>query len=109
MGCWLGRVWVENYQIVEKSGEKVKIKLKEKLELFQGETAFISPGEEGIHRIDWQKGEMAVTLGAYSRLIRNRDYILGYELETGRTWKIYHPVRIHRLWADKLLKSLKGD
>jgi len=109
LGCWLGRVWVENYQVVEKTGDKVKIQLKEKIKLTLGKTALIKAGEEGIHRISWEPGEMAVTLGAYSRVESGRNYILGYELESGRTWKIYHPSRIQRLWAKKLLAFLEQD
>ncbi len=109
LGCWLGRVWVENYQVVEKTGDKVKIQLKEKIELTPGKTALIKAGEEGIHRVSWEPGEMAVTLGAYSRVDSGRNYILGYELESGKTFKIYHPSRIQRLWAKRLLAFLEQD
>ncbi len=108
LGCWLGKVWVENYELIEERNDYAKLKLKEKLELNVGDMTVIRAGKEGIHKVMWNKGEMAITLGAYSRIIHHKNYITAYDPVNQKRWKIYFPYRIQREWANALLKILEG-
>jgi predicted metal-dependent enzyme (double-stranded beta helix superfamily) len=106
---WWGDVSVENYNRVDTDGgeETAKLQLRDKLILKPGQTTMVRPFAEGIHRVTCAKNcDMALSLSVYAKKIGERGYLLKYDLETKKVYRVYHRSRRRKEWAKEMLSKM---
>ena len=80
----------------------------ERLKLQPSETAFTLPLDKGIHKVGNPTTETMVSLSLYGNAIP-RGYINGFEIETGRVYRILPPKTRKKLLAMQALPGLDGS
>jgi len=75
--------------------------------LSPGETTYVLPLNEGIHRMEAQGGVTGLTLHTYGKPIRT-GFIQGFNWHNGKVYKLY-PMAVHRqVVAIKALQAIGG-
>jgi predicted metal-dependent enzyme (double-stranded beta helix superfamily) len=109
LASWWGNLLVENYLRVdpEAGEERASLRLKEKLVLPPGKTALVRPLNDGIHRVTCE-GEIALSISVYARRVADRGYILRFDPETKKVYRVYHRSRRRKEWARQLLEKINA-
>jgi len=108
---WWGKVSVESYLRVNKDAleEDAVLQLKSKQILEVCQTSLVKPyTEDGIHRVCCGEGEIALSLSVYGRRILGREYILRYDLEKKKAYRVYHRSWRRKAWAQKMLEKISA-
>lgn len=85
-----------------------ELEIKSEAILHPGETTWVLPLNEGIHRMEAVGDTTGLTLHTYGRPVRT-GFIYGFMRQSNGAYKLY-PMRIHRqILAIKALESIGGD
>ncbi len=85
-----------------------ELEIKSEAVLHPGETTWVLPLNEGIHRMEAVGDTTGLTLHTYGRPIRT-GFIYGFTRQSKGAYKLY-PMRIHRqILTVKALESIGGD
>jgi len=112
-GSW-GIIGTHTNQIKEKKFVRLddgkdenyaEIKQVSETELFQGETSYILPLDEGIHQIQTLDDKIAVTIHVYGTPVR-KGFIRYFNKDTNVIKRIYSPLLNKKMFATRVLGSI---
>lgn len=110
IGPITGELEVINYSREDDGSNEDHARLAEskRVKLQPGETEFTLPLDEGIHKVGNPTQETIVSLSLYGKAIP-RGYINGFDLETGRVYKILPPKTRKKILSMQALPGLDGS
>jgi len=109
LASWWGDLQVDNYiRLDPEAGEtKAALQLKEKLILAPGKTVLVRPLNEGIHRVTCAE-DISLSVSVYARRVADRGYILRFDPETKKVFRVYHRSRRRKEWARQMLQKINS-
>lgn len=122
VGALAGNTRETKYIRVDKQDKPgyAELAVKSEAVLSPGQTTYVLPVDEGIHRMEPMDTATSLTLHVYGRPVR-KGFIQSYHPSTNQVYRMYSPTQVNRVvslqalgalntpWAREILESVSTD